>query len=129
MIYLDSCLVIYAIEPNGSASEAVLAAIAGSHEQFAVSPLVLMESLAGPIRAGRAPVVEAFEAFASSIEMIPLSTHVFRQAAELRAGTSLRTPDAIHLAAARSSRCSALWTNDDRFVAAAEGFAINVVGD
>ena len=126
MIYLDSCLVIYAIEPNGTASERVLAAIADADATFAVSPLVLMECLVGPLRAERTSVAETYEAFCSSVEMIPLGLDVFRRAAELRATTSLRTPDALHLAAADLGGCSALWTNDHRFAAVGE-FVVNVL--
>lgn len=126
MIYLDSCLVIYAIEPNGEATEAVLAAIEAADEPFAVSPLVLMECLVGPLRNGHAAQVAAYESFVDSIETVPLTTKVFRRAAELRATTQLKTPAAIHLAAAEVGGCSAMWTNDRRLTAAAGDFAVAV---
>lgn len=128
MIYLDSCLVIYAVEPNGTASDSVLAAITGSTEAFAVSPLVLMECLVGPLRRGQASLVEAYESLIVSIEMIPLTTEVLRRAAALRASAALKTPDAIHLAAAMIGGCSALWTNDRRLAGVAGDFAVAVVG-
>lgn len=126
MIYLDSCLVIYAIEPNGEATEAVLTAIAEADEPFATSPLVLMECLVVPLRNARASLVAAYEGFVGSIETIPLTSAVCRHAAELRATTALKTPDAIHLAAASVGGCSAIWTNDRRLSLAAGDFAVAI---
>ena len=58
------------------------------------------------------------------LEIIPLTADVFRLAAELRGLTGLRTPDAIHLAAARHAGCAALWTNDHRLAAVAGEFGV-----
>ena len=40
---------------------------------------------------------------------------VFELAATLRARHDLKTPDALHLAAAIHHGCDELWTNDHRF--------------
>lgn len=124
MIYLDSCLVIYAIEPNGAASEAVITALAQTHDAVAVSPLVMMECMVGPIRAGDQGLRRTYEEFFEVLEIIPLTAEIFRLAAELRGRTGLRTPDAIHLAAARHAGCTALWTNDHRLAAVAGELAV-----
>lgn len=47
-------------------------------------------------------------------ESIPLTRKVFDLATELRAGYRLKTPDAIHLAAAIDGECTEFWTNDGR---------------
>jgi predicted nucleic acid-binding protein len=47
--------------------------------------------------------------------MVPLSSALLRAAAQLRAATSMKTPDALQVAAALSARCSALLTNDGRW--------------
>lgn len=39
----------------------------------------------------------------------------------------LNTVDALHLATAQFAGCEALWTNDDRFVNASDGRAVNVL--
>ena len=44
----------------------------------------------------------------------------FDMATELRARYGLKTPDALHLAAAIASDCEELWTNDQRLVRAAD---------
>jgi predicted nucleic acid-binding protein len=59
---------------------------------------------------------------------LPLPEAVFLQAARARAQFGLKTPDAIHLAAAQHHRCAALWTNDDRLAQAGHGLAVNILG-
>ena len=39
----------------------------------------------------------------------------------------LKTPDALHLAAALHHGCTEFWTNDDRLRAAAGALAVNVL--
>ncbi len=51
----------------------------------------------------------------SSIQLISISQRILRQAAQLRAITSLKTPDAIHAATALSQNCSVFLTNDRGF--------------
>jgi predicted nucleic acid-binding protein len=124
VIYLDSCLVIYALELPDSAGEVTRQKLAEAVDQeFAISPLVIMESLVGPIKLGdtyrRTQYVSYFETFV----IVPLSVDVSLKAAELRANFGIKTPDALHLAAALVSGCDALWTNDRRLSTAAGSFA------
>jgi predicted nucleic acid-binding protein len=100
-IYLDSCLLIYAIEDDTLFAPRVRRAIAGrTGAQFAISPLVPLERLVKPMRTGDLA---------------------------LRARFGLRTPDALHLACAVDHGCEALWTNDDRLATAAHGLALGVL--
>ena len=46
---------------------------------------------------------------------------VFDKATRLRAAHRLKSPDALHLAAAIESHCTQFWTNDRRLAAAAAG--------
>jgi predicted nucleic acid-binding protein len=46
------------------------------------------------------------------IKVLPISLAVADRAAELRAKHNLRTPDALHVASAITSRCDAFLTND-----------------
>lgn len=57
--------------------------------------------------------------FFAAVGSLPVTTAVFDRAAELRAHHNIRTPDAIHLAAALIHGCDEFWTNDDRLSAAA----------
>jgi predicted nucleic acid-binding protein len=91
--------------------------------RFAISPLVQMECLVGPIRRGDAVLQrEYLDAFAG-LEALGMPEPVFVQAAELRARFGLKTPDALHLACAQHHRCEALWTNDNRLAKPSHGLA------
>lgn len=132
VIYLDSCLAIYSVEGNAVFGPRVDAAVADLPMDTVVasSSLALMECLVGPLRRRDARLERGYRSFFAPLEMLELDDAVFERAARLRAQTpSLKTPDAIHLAAAQQHGCEALWTNDDRFVAAADGFAVNITAD
>ena len=51
--------------------------------------------------------------------MIDLNRLVFELATRLRAESQLKTPDALHLAAAIFAGCREFWTNDKQLVKAA----------
>jgi uncharacterized protein len=51
--------------------------------------------------------------------MIALNRPVFEQATLLRVNSNLKTPDAIHLAAAIEAGCQELWTDDKQLKAIA----------
>jgi predicted nucleic acid-binding protein len=130
VIYLDSCLVIYAIEwPDEKGETIRQKLVAAADQEFAISPLVIMECLVGPIKSGdpfrRAQYVRYLENFL----VVPLSVDVSFKAAELRANFPIKTPDALHLAAALVSGCEALWTNDRRLAVAGGAFAQAVFED
>lgn len=128
MIYLDACLVIYLVERHPRFGARVAGAIrAVPDARFAVSPLVKLECLVGPIQ--RADLVlqgayaDLFDAFAT----LAMPEVVYLQAAHLRARFGLKTPDALHLACAQHHRCEALWTNDDRMVQASHGLVRRIL--
>jgi len=58
---------------------------------------------------------------------VALDAQVFDLATELRARQGLKTPDALHLAAALHTGCDEFWTNDERLVRAASGRIRNLV--
>jgi predicted nucleic acid-binding protein len=124
LIYLDACILIYAIERHQVWGEPLRRRFGrDSSESYAISPLVISECLVGPLRAGNPALLAAFEAvFAAQIQL-PLIDDVYRAAAQLRADHRLKTPDALHLACALHHRCTALWTNDTRLHAASGGIA------
>ncbi len=60
--------------------------------------------------------------------LLQMSDGVFQKAAELRADfTSLRTPDALHLAVALHDDCDEFWTNDNRLTAIAPSIVKNIL--
>lgn len=130
LIYLDSCLVIYAFEDEGEHGRTTRALLTeGKSRQFTISPLVTMECLVGPMLSANLVLQRYYEEGLEQFARVPLGDEVFRRAAELRARSDLRTPDAVHLAAAQVHGCEALWTNDDRMVAASRGLARGVLVD
>jgi predicted nucleic acid-binding protein len=124
-VYLDACIVIYYIERNPalfSAIEASLFPTEGNGPLVAYSDLVCLECRVAPIRRGDQDLLARFDAFFRLGDRLKIGfeTAVFDLATELRATQRLKTPDALHLAAAMHGGCDAFWTNDDRLRRAAE---------
>jgi predicted nucleic acid-binding protein len=81
------------------------------------SEITLAECLVKPFAEKNIGAVEAYNAFLSQrsgFPVIPISREILISAAKLRAEIGLKLPDAIHLATAEWSRCSAFVTNDRR---------------
>jgi uncharacterized protein len=127
LIYLDTCLLVYAIEDDPVFGERVRAALAGEAQaRFAISPLVKLECLVKPIRDADLVLQSRYEGALGQLALLPMPEAVFAAATHLRARFGLRTPDALHLACAQQHRCTALWTNDDRLARAAYGLSRNL---
>ena len=60
-----------------------------------------------------------YDQYFAACHMAPLDRKVFDLAARFRVENRLKTPDALHLAAATVAGCDAFWTNDRRLLAAA----------
>lgn len=130
MIYLDSCLLIYAIEQDSVFGDRVIAAIDAEIQQdFAVSPLVKLECLVKPLQHGNTALKQYYESAFNTLVSLSLPQEVFLEAANLRARFNLKTPDALHLSCAQFHRCSSLWTNDERLSTAGHGLPINICAD
>ena len=127
VIYLDSCVLIYAVERDDLQGRTVRRRMAESGETFAISPLVRLECLVGALRSNEVDLYHSYLRSFGQLESVQLNDDIFVSAAHLRVNHRLKSPDALHLAAAIAGGCSALWTNDDRLQAAAGEFAENVV--
>ncbi len=127
LIYVDSCLVIYAVE-NHPDKAATLRALMSTlpADSLAVSPLVTLECLIKPLRLGDHALERRYQAALREFVQLPLPEPVFVSAARLRSRFNLKTPDAIHLACAQLHDCEQLWTNDNRLAQSAHGLAVNV---
>ena len=88
-----------------------------------ISELLLMEVRVLPLRNGDQPLLSRydryFETFAS--QSIAFDKSVFELATQLRVKHRVKTPDALHLAAAIYAGCDQFWTNDGKLATAAEG--------
>ncbi len=125
LIYLDTCLLLYAVEDDpvhGAAMRRRLAAASGA--TLVISPLVRMECLVGPMRSGDRALRLRYEQALGMLLLLEMSPAIYDGAAESRSRFGLRTPDALHLACAQHHGCQALWTNDDRLARASHGLAV-----
>ncbi|GHT88741.1 hypothetical protein AGMMS49543_27300 [Betaproteobacteria bacterium] len=89
--------------------------------RIVVSDLTRLECLVNPLRHADTARLKQFELFfgASDLTIVGCPGSVFSRATELRARHGLKTPDALHLAAAIEAGCEELWTNDTRLDTAA----------
>jgi predicted nucleic acid-binding protein len=128
LIYLDSCLVIYAVEDESARGDMVRQKMSdGGAVAGVVSALVTMECLVGPLKEDDLVLHDQYVRALALFDRAPLGEEQFMRAAALRARHGLKAMDALHLAAAQMFGCKALWTGDARLAAAAPGFALNVL--
>jgi len=128
LIYLDACLLIYAIEDHPVWAGDVRAALKNEPDaRFAVSPLIKMECLVKPLKTGDVVMQRRYEEGLNEFVQLPMVETIFLQAAMLRARFGLKTSDALHLACAQHHGCTALWTNDERLAQAGHGLARSVL--
>lgn len=126
--YLDSCVVIYLVEGAEDYRAVVQSALESScPEETCVSDLVRLECRVGPIRRNDAAMLERFDQFLGAAHVVPLTSTVYDLAAELRAHHRVRTPDAIHAAAAIHHGCDEFWTNDRRLSAIEDRIKLRVL--
>ena len=79
------------------------------------SAITLLEVLVVPYRAGDARLAERYESLLTQsrgVRLAEVSRDQLRAAAQLRAATGVRTPDALQIVSALSAGCRALVTND-----------------
>jgi predicted nucleic acid-binding protein len=81
------------------------------------SELAIPEVLVSPRRSGDLNQIGIYEnlLFHSGIDLIPIDREILLLATELRVKHRLKTPDAIHAAAAISANCRRFITNDRDF--------------
>lgn len=124
-IYWDSCVAIYRVEnvaPWAATLVQWLAAL-DANASLHISELTRMECRLAPLRAGNHELLDRYDDFFArpDLTLVDLTRPVFDCAAALRATHRLKTPDALHLAAAIEAGCDQFWTNDKRLAVAAAG--------
>ncbi len=117
---LDSSAVIYFIEQHpryvALLRPLFVEADRGSRT-IVTSAVTLHEVLVMPFRAGNRVLAEQYEQLLTrsrGVRMIELSRNLLRSAAQLRAATGIKAPDALQLAAASVAGCRCFVTNDRR---------------
>lgn len=131
-VYFDSCILIYRIEQREPWARSIglrLAQLDAATTTTVTSELTRLECRVKPLALGRTDVLRDYEAFFDqpNLEWQPLDRPVFDLAAQLRAVHGLKTPDALHLAAALTASCDEFWTNDHRLDVAAAAAAASAL--
>ncbi len=112
-VYIDTNIVIYAIEglANYAAQiQPLLQAMKAAEVLVVTSELTLAETLVGPIKTNNLRIQQTYRSFLVTtviLEVVPVSRRILEDAAQLRATSKLKLPDAIH-----QYQCDSFLTND-----------------
>ena len=120
-VAIDTAIFIYFIEEHPRFLPLVLPlfeeADRGKRE-LVTSAVTLLEVLVVPYRAGDVRLAERYELLLTrsrGIRMIDITRDQLRAAAQLRAATGVKTPDALQLVCAIGTGCKTFLTNDRKF--------------
>jgi predicted nucleic acid-binding protein len=123
--YPDACILIYLVEDRIHWSDPIRQRLQPEHSPLPTlvfTELTRLECRLQPLKTGNTLALNAFDQlFATSgYGYQALDRPVFESATQLRAQYGLKTPDALHLAAALQAGCDEFWTNDQRLAKAAQ---------
>ncbi|MEO0852608.1 MAG: PIN domain-containing protein [Cyanobacteria bacterium J06648_11] len=133
-VYLDTNIWIYALEdiPKlGQALVPVFNAVDNGTLSAITSELTLAETLVKPLQIGNQAQRDTYTAALTSrgnLQVAPITRNILTHAAEIRATTRLKLPDAIHVATALRHNCTTFLSNDKQF-RAVPGLTIVPVSD
>ena len=119
-VAVDTAIFIYFIEGNPRFLPEITPLFTEADQgkrELITSALTLLEVLVVPYRAGNRLLAERYEALLTrsrGIRLIELSHDQLRAAAQLRAATSVKTPDALQLVTAIGGGCRTFLTSDRR---------------
>ncbi len=117
---VDTAIFIYFIEEQPQflrLIEPLFKAVDEGRQEIITSALTLLEVLEVPYRSGNRLLADRYEALLTrsrGVRVVDLTRELLRGAAQLRAVTSVKTPDAIQLVAALTAGCTTFLTNDRR---------------
>ncbi len=120
LVYVDANPIIYTVERHPAywpLLQPLWQAARAKTLEIVSSEITLLEALVGPLKSGDSLLERAYEQALMGTELRLLSiTHpILREAAQLRATTRLKTPDALHAASARQAGCALFVSNDPHF--------------
>jgi predicted nucleic acid-binding protein len=119
-VALDSAVFIYFIEEDPRFLPLIDALFRQADQgtrELVTSALTLLEVLVVPYRVGNRLLADRYEALLTrsrGIRLVDLTRDQLRAAAQLRATTGVKTPDALQLVAAIGAECQTFLTNDRR---------------
>jgi predicted nucleic acid-binding protein len=119
-VAIDTAVVIYFIEEDPRylpVIDPLFRQTSNGTRILVTSALTLLEVLVVPYRNGHRALAERYEAVLTrsrGFRLVEITRDQLRAAAQLRAGSGVKIPDALQMAAALSSGCTTLITNDRR---------------
>ncbi|MDP2759936.1 MAG: PIN domain-containing protein [Sideroxyarcus sp.] len=119
-VYLDSCMIIGLIEGDATLRQTLRRQLC--NHLICCSELSRLKARVLAIRNDDAASLQQFDQFFAACEMVTLNRAVFDQSALLRAKSNLKTPDALHLAAAIHASCEEFWSDDKQLNSVASRF-------
>jgi predicted nucleic acid-binding protein len=133
-VALDTAAFIYFLEAHPLYLPPLYPVFAAADaEELAIvtSAVTLLEVLVVPYRAGNLALADRYDALLNrsrGVRLRDIDRALIRAAAQLRAVTGVRTPDALQLATALAEGCTAFVTNDRR-LPSLPGLRILQIGD
>jgi predicted nucleic acid-binding protein len=119
MVFLDASITIFYVEqpPDwGPVATSRIRELSIDNPKIAVSELVRMECLVGPLQQQNVRLLVRYGRFFGSphVHMQSITSELCFQAAKIRAEHGFKAIDALHLATAMSCQCSRFLTGDQR---------------
>lgn len=117
-VYLDANIFIYAIEDHESYRPHIAQLYQHLYErdcQIVTSELTYAECLVKPLKEQHEGSIRTYEEVllqSDVVHLIPVSLSVLRHASIIRANSSMKLPDAIHVATAKEAHCAYIVSND-----------------
>ena len=121
LAYFDTNIFIHVLEGFPESERVlrkVLAAMDAGELAVATSELTVAEVLVKPKRERNHALEAAYLRIlqpSPTMRIIPITLDILLRAAEIRASTALKLPDAIHLATAQAEGCESFLTSDRSF--------------
>ena len=134
-VSFDTNVLIYLLEgvqPHRGLAQHLFRMVDRGFMMATVSTVVEAETLVGPLRHRDRAATEKVELFfrnAPNLRFRSLDRAIARRAAEVRATSRLRLPDAVIVATALEERCDALVGNDAAMVGNTFGLSYVYMGD
>ena len=127
VIYLDANVIIRFVEGDPAAREPIRERLAGQ-SGITTSQLSRMECRCQPIRQGNTSLLALYDTFFAGrdLQVSEIDARVIDEATEIRARFNLKSPDAIHLAAATVAKVAVFLTGD-KLLARFDGIAVEVI--
>jgi predicted nucleic acid-binding protein len=122
-VYCDANIFIYTLEGYAAYADLLQALLQAmdSHELIVVtSELTIAEVLVKPLRDGDKALEQKYRRFltpSTALELWPLTRVILERAAETRAHSRMKLPDALHWTTALQAGCDSFLTNDNGFKA------------